>query len=206
MEPNHSSIWEALLAVQGDAIRIQKNATASVETRGGRNYTYGYVKLDAVHEQVLPVLAKHGLVWLTRPTTLDGRAALGYALRHVPSGDEISDTMLLSISQAAGPQDQGSGITYARRYSLLSVLNLVPGDTDDDAKSAQHPAAAQRPDGAAVKKILDQLTALEAEDPRAPALILGYAGASLKSSEWTVGDLPNIQAKLDEHRSGGIEP
>jgi hypothetical protein len=29
------------------------------------------------------------------------------------------------------PQGQGSGVTYARRYALVSVLNLVADDDDD---------------------------------------------------------------------------
>jgi hypothetical protein len=44
--------------------------------------------------------------------------------------------MLLLLAKN-DPQGQGSAITYARRYSLCSVLNLVADDDDDGQAAAQ---------------------------------------------------------------------
>ena len=77
-------------------------------------------------------------------TSINGQGALKTKLDM--GGEEfIEDTMLLEL-KTPDPQAQGSAITYARRYSLMSLLGLVGEDDDDDGKRATE---ASKPKGVA---------------------------------------------------------
>jgi hypothetical protein len=126
----------ALLAVQAEAPTLRKTGT-------NPHFRSKFAPLDEIVQTVQPILAKHGLVWSTLPTTDEhGQPALRYRLAHT-SGDVLEDTMpLLLVKQ--DPQGQGSAITYARRYALCAVLNLV-ADDDDDGNAASRQQQAQEP-------------------------------------------------------------
>lgn len=129
------TLLKAILAVQGEVSTLFKDKVAKVQSQKG-NYEYRYIGLDTIVETVGPILNKNGLVWLTFPgVSSDGKPLLHYALAHAPTGEDRGGTMLLPVV-AQGPQALGSALTYARRYSLCAVLNLV-ADEDDDAKAAQ---------------------------------------------------------------------
>lgn len=137
VKPTGSNLFTALLAVQAEAPKLQKNAI-------NPHFKNKYISLDALMDAIVPVLSKHKLIWATMPTTVNGEPALAYTLIHTPSGEQISEVMLLQ-AKAASPQDQGSAITYARRYSLMAVLGLVADEDDDGEKatvSAKAPANA----------------------------------------------------------------
>jgi hypothetical protein len=53
----------------------------------------------------------------------------------VPTGESVEDVMPLMLVKE-DPQAQGSAITYARRYSLLTLLSLT-ADEDDDGEAAR---------------------------------------------------------------------
>lgn len=125
----------ALAAFQVDLPRVGKDNTASVRSDKG-SYTYRYADLADLSPLVLPLLAKHGLAWSTRPTlTDDGRFVLRYALSHVSGESEGGDYPL--PNPTSSPQVLGSAITYARRYALCAMTGVAPGDDDDDAAAAQ---------------------------------------------------------------------
>lgn len=63
-----------------------------------------------------------------------GSTAVETVLLH-ESGEWISDTMTISAKQQNDPQSQGSAITYARRYSLQSMM-FIPAE-DDDAEATR---------------------------------------------------------------------
>lgn len=127
---------KALAAVQAELPQIHKTETAQTGS-----YSYRYADLAAVSRAVLPLLGRHGLAWITRPTVReDGRLVLAYELRHV-SGQSISGEYPLP-SPTSAPQQLGSAITYARRYCLCSVTGVAPESDDDDAA-----AASRRPTG-----------------------------------------------------------
>jgi hypothetical protein len=122
------SLLHALLVVQQEAPVIKKTATNSF-------YKNSYAPLDKIVETINPILHKHGFVWTTLPVVSDHGPALTYRLAHVPSGESIEGTMPLLLSQQDA-QGQGSAITYARRYALCAVLNLVAEDDDDGQRAA----------------------------------------------------------------------
>jgi hypothetical protein len=119
----------AVLAVQAAAPKLVRNATGQIQNR-----TYGYTSLDAVMDVILPLLVEHELLWKAFPTIKEGEPGLRYTMTHLPSGEFDEDVMSLMIA-VPNPQGQGSGITYARRYSLFAYLNLTV-DSDDDGAGA----------------------------------------------------------------------
>lgn len=99
-----------------------------------------YATLDAIMEQVRPVLAKHGLAVMqgvTHPETVDGRVvglAVETRLLHL-SGEWIASTVTLPVEKATA-QGAGSAISYGRRYGLSAMLGLTAEDDDGNAASA----------------------------------------------------------------------
>jgi hypothetical protein len=134
------SLAAALLAFQAEAPTLSKNAAGQV---GSRNYKY--VDLHSIVETITPLLAKHGLTWTTRPTGTHDAPTLTYELLWEGNPDEdtaedrdlqaISGEMPLYLPEHPTSQTLGSAITYARRYALTAVLNLV-ADEDDDGQAA----------------------------------------------------------------------
>jgi hypothetical protein len=114
-----SDLASALAALQADLPRIKRTAAGQA---GPRRYRYAsYDKIIAV---VRPVLGKHGFTWHTAPglMVMDGgeiRFGLRYELWHETG--KINGFYPLREGPA---QQQGSEITYARRYALCAVLDL----------------------------------------------------------------------------------
>jgi hypothetical protein len=131
----HDSVTAALAAVQAKLPTIAKDKTAKVKTKTGSDYSYAYVDLATISAAVLPLLADNGLAWTTLPTLDDsGRFVLNYALRHV-SGEALDGAYPLPSN--GSPQEIGSAITYARRYTLCSVVGIAPDEDDDGAAATK---------------------------------------------------------------------
>lgn len=121
------TLLSALLAVQGEMVKVKKTATNPA-------FRSKYVTLEALHDAVLPILNKHGLVWLCFPEERGDQAVLHYEIVHVGSEQQQGGTMPLLIDKQ-NPQGMGSAITYARRQSLMAVVGIV-GEEDDDGNAA----------------------------------------------------------------------
>lgn len=137
-----SEINKALAELQGQLPRITKDLIAKVKSeRTGAQYTYSYADLALISREALPLLAKCGLSFTSRPTMTDGRFVLAYELRHT-SGEQIAGEY--PLPDRGTPQEVGSAITYARRYSLCAVTGIAPDDEDHDAIVAEKAARRQR--------------------------------------------------------------
>jgi hypothetical protein len=148
-EETHKSLAAALLAFQAEAPTLHKNATGQIQSR-----TYSYVDLHTIVEEITPLLAKHGLTWTTRPTGTHDAPTLTYELLWEgeredvtsdgakvmePYREAIAGVMPLYLPDAPTSQTLGSAITYARRYALTAVLNLVADEDDDGGKASNQP-------------------------------------------------------------------
>jgi hypothetical protein len=131
-----SGLAEALAKVQANLPTIEMSKTATVTMKAGGTYSYKYADLADAVEKTYPLLAEHGLSFSASPTlNTSGRFVLAYALLH-KSGEERSGEYPLPDPASARPQDIGSAITYARRYSFCAVTGLVT-EEDDDGNLAQ---------------------------------------------------------------------
>lgn len=95
-----------------------------------------YADLNAVREAVIPTLNKHGITVLQPITTVDGKNYVKTVLLH-ESGETIESLTEIIYSKQNDAQAQGSGITYARRYGLQSLVCV--GADDDDGNNASKP-------------------------------------------------------------------
>jgi len=136
---DHKTLAEALLALQADPPVLTKNRSGQVGNQKTR-----YADLVNVNTVVLSRLNGLGILWTCCPTmTADGsRFVLDYELRHVASGEAKSGQY--PIKGTDNPQQQGSAITYARRYALLAITGIAAEDEDDDGQSANGRRTAQR--------------------------------------------------------------
>jgi hypothetical protein len=131
--PVHDGLLAALRAARSEMPVLLKTETAKVQSQKG-NYDYEYVDLAAVVENVDPVLARHGLVWTCKASSNERGPTLKYRMAHAPTGESDGDEMPLFMAKADA-QGQGSALTYARRYALVTYLNIVV-DADDDGARA----------------------------------------------------------------------
>lgn len=131
--PEFSNLAEALAAFQAELPGIRKGNTAKVESNKG-SYSYDYADLADVSDAVLPRLGAYGLAWITMPDTSDdGTITLTWRLVHGSSGDSLEGSVPVG-RKGDRWQDLGSAITYARRYTLVSVTGVAPGGDDNDGR------------------------------------------------------------------------
>ncbi len=125
-----SGLSEALVAAQMDMPPLHKDSEAEVLTKKGAKYRYTYLSLQSLLDAVLPVLNKHGLCVMQKPIA----DSLETRIIHTSGDAEVALTPLV-LQPGFTAQEQGSAITYARRYALMSMLALAP-DEDDDGLAA----------------------------------------------------------------------
>lgn len=134
------ALAKALAQVQAAIPTVAKDNVGIVKSDKA-NYKYNYADLSDVTAAILPLLGRNGLSWTALPTMVrdaDGpqRFVLRYSLMH-EGGESLDGEWLLPDPQRSTPQQLGSHITYARRYSLCAVTGVAPGGDDDDAAAAQ---------------------------------------------------------------------
>ena len=181
----------AMAKVQAALPRVHKGETADTG-----KYQYRYASLADVHAAVLPLLAEHGLSFVCMPTLSDaGHFVLAYRLMHV-SGETLEGQYPLPTGGT--PQAQGSAITYARRYTLLSVVGVAPDD-DDDGHAAEQAATtngqrAPRPDHETLLDKVNQLIVQLEEHgiEHDPATICEYAVQGVGQAQATIRRLTGM--------------
>lgn len=133
-----NELYKALVAFQKELPNVSKGNTAKAGS-----FSYKYADLTDVTDKIMPVLSNHGLAFTSMPTIIGDRFVLSYQLVHT-SGEMIGGAY--PLPSTGSPQEIGSAITYARRYSLVAITGVAPGGDDDDAAAAQ--VAAARPKAA----------------------------------------------------------
>lgn len=127
--------------MQSDAINELSAALAKAQgamkaatfNRVNPHFRNRYADLSAVLDAIRKPMADNSLS-LTQTTEIrEGGFALVTTLRH-SSGQWIASEY--PLPQAARPQELGSALTYARRYSL-SAIACVASEEDDDAEGAR---------------------------------------------------------------------
>lgn len=93
-----------------------------------------FASLAAVRDAVVPTLSKYGIACLQDLQNVAGGVSCRTVLLH-SSGQSITFGPLEMPVSKNDAQGFGSAATYARRYHLMAVANVV-GDEDDDANQA----------------------------------------------------------------------
>jgi hypothetical protein len=135
-----ADVHVALAKAQGEFPPIHRSRTATVRPKEGAAYTYNYADLGDILAAVRPVLSKHGISVSQPIEMLDsGRMVL----RTLVAFGESAIDATMPLPPYDKPQSWGSALTYARRYSLTSLLGLATED-DDDGEAAQAPPPSHR--------------------------------------------------------------
>jgi len=104
-------------------------------TKGSSNpfFKSKYADLNSIREACMPALHNHGISVLQPTVHIEGKNFIKTILLH-ESGETFEGLTEIIYSKQNDAQSQGSGITYARRYGLQSLLNI--GAEDDDGEKA----------------------------------------------------------------------
>ena len=113
-------------------IKMLMEARADIEPikKSGKNPHFGnkYATLESVIEAVTEPLQKHGFLLMHRTISNEHGKSITTELVH-----ESGESFVTAIPLVLGKNDMqglGSAITYARRYGIMSLLNL-PAEDDD---------------------------------------------------------------------------
>lgn len=117
-------------------------AQANIESvrKNGENphFKSKYATLDEIWETVRKAVNGAGLIVFCTIETRGDKKELTTHVAEVKSGEEISCSFPI-VAQATGPQAVGSAMTYARRYTLTALLEIVTGDGEDaDGEAAEN--------------------------------------------------------------------
>lgn len=205
------SLASALAAFQAELPTIAKANTATVRPKdGGRPYSYSYADLADISRIALPLLGKHGMAWTTKPTLNgEGKFVLAYKLAHGASGEHEAGEYPLPTSGT--PQQVGSAITYARRYTLCCVTGIAPDQEDDDgaAASANHEGAWEgRPNRQRERQALlaELVAATDEKGIERKAVIEKWAGDHGGEFIDDTDDLDGLRTLLDTVKAGEWKP
>lgn len=118
------------------------------KTAQAGNRTYKYLNLATILKTIKPVFEKHGLAFSQRVTfdnTGETRQVIGTVETIIFDDKEQMMACSYPFFVTGDPQQVGSAITYARRYSLYAVLGIFPDKDDDGAYAKQRYDTADRP-------------------------------------------------------------
>lgn len=124
-------------------------STDETATAGKR--TYKYLNLATLLKNIKPIFEKHDIAFSQKVTfdgTGDGRQILGTVETIIFDENEQQTVCSYPFFVTGDPQQVGSAITYARRYSLTTILGIFPDKDDDGGYAKQQYDTADRPIGA----------------------------------------------------------
>lgn len=115
-------------------LKAKKAMPSIVKNKINPHFKSAYADLDNILSVVEPVLLSNDLL-ISQTITLDDsktKNILQTTLYHVGTGQNLQSQYLLP--DGLTPQLLGAAITYARRYSICSLLSIT-ADEDDDGNS-----------------------------------------------------------------------
>ena len=130
------AIAAALAKAQGELINPEKSLTAIIRSPFPReaDRTFRYASLSTGLEIVRKALGKYEIATV-QTTAIDHEAGLirlTTVLAH-SSGEWVSsDWPVCPVTETAAPHKMGAALTYARRYSLFTLVGIA-GEDDLDA-------------------------------------------------------------------------
>jgi hypothetical protein len=135
MSDTINQLAAALSIAQGqieDAVKDTKNDF----------YKSKYADLSSVRAAIRQPFADNGLSVAQFPRTVQGGVEVETMLLHV-SGEFMAETLFMPVKHE--PHPIGSGISYARRYALMSIANLAADDDDGNAAQIAKPVKEHDP-------------------------------------------------------------
>jgi ERF superfamily len=131
-----ASLAAALAKAQAELVNPEKSLVATIrpQTRGEAEQSFRYAPLSSGLDIVRKTLGRHEIATI-QTTGIDpasGTVKLTTMLAHA-SGEWISsDWPVCAVADMAAPKRMGAALTYARRYSLFTLVGIA-GEDDLDA-------------------------------------------------------------------------
>ena len=113
--------------------KAQANITGALKDSANPFFKSKYADLASCWDACRKQLTDNGLSVIQTTDIVSDTVVVRTTLAH-SSGQWISGVLPVKAKDD-GPQAQGSGITYARRYALAAIVGLA--QIDDDAEAAQ---------------------------------------------------------------------
>lgn len=127
--------------VKAQAVMPAPKKLASGQARAAK---YKYATLDAIWDEVRPVLGAHGLAVTQESLPIgDGYIRIRTVVRHT-SGEWLADAGIV-LPAGDTPQTYGAAISYARRYGIQALLGIATEDDTDAATVARKRAKREQP-------------------------------------------------------------
>lgn len=128
---------ESIKEIAPALLKAQSEMGNAVKDSSNPFFKSKYADLNSVREACIPILNQNGISAFQPMVHIEGKNFIKTILLH-KSGEFISGLTEIVYSKQNDAQAQGSGITYARRYGLQSLVNI--GSEDDDGNKASEPA------------------------------------------------------------------
>jgi hypothetical protein len=115
-------------------IKAQSEMVKAIKDSNNPHFKSKYADLTSVRDACVPFLNNNGIAVLQPIIQLDNKQYIKTVLLH-ESGEEYSCLTEIMHTQNTA-QAHGSGITYARRYGLQSLV-CIGADDDDGNKASE---------------------------------------------------------------------
>ncbi len=184
-----NDLLKAVVAVRRECGAITKHGT-------NPHFKSTYATLNDVLETVEPIMEKHGIMIIQ---TVEGRDLIT-TLHSLISEASVKSTYPLVDSP--DPQKFASSVSYARRYSIVTLLGLMTED-DDGNKAASLPAKpAQTVQTAPYKPLIGTNKATPVQPKKAPIIEARSPAAEINRKR----DIAAIQAPdFSTFEAGGVD-
>lgn len=139
---------ESILKISPALLEAQKKIGHAVKTGNNPFFHSTYASLGDVMEACKEALNENGITVLQPIISDETGTYVETVLLHT-SGEWLQSELRIAPKTDNNPQDQGSAISYARRYALQSMV-FIPAE-DDDAEKAKNSK------GTPIKEIAKQL-------------------------------------------------
>ncbi len=124
---------ESIAALAAALSKAQSAITGALKDSANPFFKSKYADLAACWDACRQQLAANNLAVIQTTEVTEAGTVLVTTLAH--SSGEWMRGYLPVLTKDAGPQGQGSGLTYARRYALAAIVGLA--QIDDDGEAAQ---------------------------------------------------------------------
>jgi hypothetical protein len=126
--PEKTTIYQKLIKFQSEMSAIKKNST-------NPHFKSPYATLDQIQSSIQKTLTANDLGYTQEVVFEEDQTKLLTTLFDVDGNEKKT---LYPISIQGTPQQVGSAMTYAKRYSLTALLGLIIEGEDDDGNEAQN--------------------------------------------------------------------
>ena len=122
---------ESIKNIAGALVKFQASVSKVAKEANNPFFKSKYASLANILDTIQKPLSECGLAISQFP---DGDA-LTTIILHADSGEWMESSYVMPVAKQNDPQAMGSAITYARRQSIGSILNLNIDDDDDGEKA-----------------------------------------------------------------------